>query len=239
MRSWDENNWLSSDLYFEKLSSFLLSQLSIPNNSKILDVGCGRGLLIKSLKKNNQTNVFVGIDPISHKMEYDFSFYNVSLEKFLNFNTYLYDFIFFKQSIHLLNKDLIENTFMKLQSHINDSSVIIILMMSKESEIPIFSSIKNKFLDSISSHNYFINKLKKHFKLTHKTSFSFPVQFKKNEYLKMIEKRYMSILSNIANNELQAGIKEIDKNFKNNLFFNDSLNVSNATSIALYQFYST
>ena len=54
-------------------------------------------------------------------------------------------------------------------------------------------------------------------------SFIYPVKILKEDYLKMIKKRYISTLLNLTNKQILDGIKEIDTNYKKELRFKDQL----------------
>ena len=42
IKNWDNKTWLSSKDYIESFNNFLIKNLRINSNSKILDIGCGR-----------------------------------------------------------------------------------------------------------------------------------------------------------------------------------------------------
>ena len=66
--NWDRSSWLSSKEYFAKLSNQLIKSLDLHEEIKILDVGCGRGYLLRSLaKKANLINIPFGVEPVKHE----------------------------------------------------------------------------------------------------------------------------------------------------------------------------
>ena len=56
-----------------------------------------------------------------------------------------------------------------------------------------------------------------------KKKFIFKVNIIKKDYLKMIQKRYISTLLPLTKKELLKGMEEIDFKYKNNIKFNDKL----------------
>ena len=50
IKNWDNKTWLSSKDYIESFNKFLIKNIKINSNSKILDVGCGRGKILGSLR---------------------------------------------------------------------------------------------------------------------------------------------------------------------------------------------
>ena len=68
LKNWDNKTWLSSKKYIKYFNIFLLKQIRLNKESKILDIGCGRGKIMGSLATQlNLINKPVGIDTIRHK----------------------------------------------------------------------------------------------------------------------------------------------------------------------------
>ena len=68
IKNWDNKTWLSSKNYIETFNKFLLKNIKLNPNSKILDVGCGRGKILGNLSSRLKLkNKPLGIDIISHK----------------------------------------------------------------------------------------------------------------------------------------------------------------------------
>ena len=56
-----------------------------------------------------------------------------------------------------------------------------------------------------------------------KKKFFYKVNIIKKDYLKMIQKRYISTLLPLTKKELLKGIEEIDLKYRDNIKFNDKL----------------
>ena len=68
IKNWDNKTWLSSKDYIESFNNFLIENLRINSNSKILDIGCGRGKILGSLRsKLKLKEKPLGIDIVNHK----------------------------------------------------------------------------------------------------------------------------------------------------------------------------
>ena len=52
LKNWDNKTWLSSSAYISSFNSFLLKKKKLNKNSRILDIGCGRGKIFGSLSRN-------------------------------------------------------------------------------------------------------------------------------------------------------------------------------------------
>ncbi len=68
LKNWDNRNWLSSKKYILSFNEFLIKFNNLHPNSKILDIGCGRGKISGSLSSKLRLNSKpIGIDIINHK----------------------------------------------------------------------------------------------------------------------------------------------------------------------------
>ena len=68
IKNWDNKTWLSSQNYIKSFNNFLIKNINLNSNSKILDIGCGRGKILGTLSsKLKIKNKPIGIDVINHK----------------------------------------------------------------------------------------------------------------------------------------------------------------------------
>ena len=104
IKNWDNKTWISSIKYIKSFNSFLLKQKKLNKNSKILDIGCGRGKIIGALStKLKLKNAPIGLDIEDHKdKDKRIIFKKISAIKYLENNKKKYDLILIKQTIHYL-----------------------------------------------------------------------------------------------------------------------------------------
>ena len=68
LKNWDNKTWLSSTSYIKSFNKFLIKETKLNKNSKILDIGCGRGKILGNLtSKLRLIKKPIGIDIERHK----------------------------------------------------------------------------------------------------------------------------------------------------------------------------
>ena len=227
IKNWDNKTWISSTKYIKSFNNFLLKQKKLNKESKILDIGCGRGKIIGSLStKLKLKNKPIGLDIENHKdKDKRIIFKKISAIKYLENNKKKFDLILIKQTIHFFNLRDIKKILDYSHSSLEAGGIILILTMdTKNNEIPIFSLMKQKLnqsfkRDIIIWKNILQLNIKKNI-----TKFNFKVNIKKNIYLKMIKQRYISTLLKFSSVQILKGVNEINLKYKKNIIFNDKLN---------------
>jgi ubiquinone/menaquinone biosynthesis C-methylase UbiE len=226
LKNWDNKTWLSSQKYIHSLNSFLLKQVKLDKNSRILDIGCGRGKILGNLSlKLKLLNKPIGLDIENHKdKSKKIIFKKIDALSFIFKTKKTFDLILIKQTIHLLKKGQILKLLKICRKKLNPNGKIIIMSLDpKKNEIPTFNLMKKKL-------NVSLKKDKKLFNLIYKNNpqiiikkFIYQVKISKTKYLKMISNRYISTLLNFSDNQIINGLNEIKSKYKNILKFKDRL----------------
>ena len=227
IKNWDNKTWISSNKYIKSFINFLLKQKKLNTNSKILDIGCGRGKIIGSLStKLKFKNKPIGLDIENHKdKDKRIIFKKICAVKYLEKNKTKFDLILIKQTIHFFNLKDIKRILSYSYSNLEIGGVILILILdTKNNEIPTFTLMKEKLnksfkKDIIIWKNILKLNIKKDI-----SKFNFKVNIKKSIYLKMIKQRYISTLLNFSLVQILNGINEIKLKYKKNIIFKDKLN---------------
>ena len=227
IKNWDNKTWISSTKYIKSSNSFLLKQKKLNKESKILDIGCGRGKIIGSLStKLRLKNKPIGLDIENHKdKDKKIFFKKISAIKYLENNKKKFDLILIKQTIHFFNLRDIKKILDYSHSSLEAGGIILILTLdAKNNEILAFSLMKQKLNQSF-KRNIIIWKNILQLNIKKKiTKFNFKVNIKKKVYLKMIKQRYISTLLKFSSVQILKGVNEINLKYKKNIIFNDKLN---------------
>ena len=226
LKNWDNKTWLSSQRYILSFNRFILKQIKLDRNSRVLDIGCGRGKIISNLSnKLKLHNKPIGIDIENHKdKSKKIIFKKKDALSFVSKTKINFDLILIKQTIHLVKKNQINKLLLICKNKLNTNGKIIILSLDPhKNEIPAFDLMKKKLKQSLKRDKSLFQLIKKfNTNLTVK-KFIFNVKISKIKYLQMIKNRYISTLLNFTEKQIQNGLNEIDKKYKKKLNFKDQL----------------
>ena len=226
LKNWDKKNWLSSEEYISSLIHFLKKKIDLTKEVKILDIGCGRGMIISTLsKKYLMNNLPIGIDIIKHKDTASrIRFIKINALNYLSKTKEKFDVILFKQSIHFFKFTEIEKLLKYSKKNLTPKGKIIILALyPKKNYWPLFKIFKLRLIKSLEKDRKILNLIKSSFKKYKINYFTFKVKMTRNIYIQMIKNRFNSCLLNLSSEEISTGIEEIKRRYKKKLIFLDKL----------------
>jgi cyclopropane fatty-acyl-phospholipid synthase-like methyltransferase len=226
LKNWDNKTWLSSQKYINSFNQFILKQVKLNKNSRILDIGCGRGKILANLSnKLKLINKPIGLDIENHKdKSKKIIFKKIDALSYVAKSKATFDLILIKQTIHLLKKKQAIKLLSLCKNRLNSNGKIIILSLDpKKNEIPTFSLMKKKLAISLSKDEKIFNLILKNESKAIVKKFIYEVRILKIKYLQMIKDRYISTLLNFTDKQIKNGIIEIKNDYGNLLKFKDRL----------------
>ena len=226
LKNWDNKTWLSSKKYINSFNRFLLKQIKLNKNSRILDIGCGRGKILDDLSnKLKLLNKPIGLDIENHKdKSKKIIFKKIDALSYVSKTTITFDLILIKQTIHLLKKKQAIKLLSICKNKLNPNGKIIILSLDpNKNEIPTFQLMNKKLNISLKKDEKLFNLILKNQNKFVIKKFTFDVKILKTKYLQMIKKRYISTLLNFNDKQLENGLNEIKKDYGKVLKFKDRL----------------
>ena len=224
--NWDNKTWLSSKSYINSFNLFLLKKKKLNKNSRILDIGCGRGKIFGSLsRKLKFTYKPIGIDPVSHDdVDRLIDFKNEDVFRFFKKNQNEFDLIMIKQTLHLFNKENRLKLIRICKNNLKKNGVLLILSLNTfNNEIPCFKLMKQKLNKGLKRDSAMLKSTRKILKDNKIDKFKFKVSITKNKYTKMIKQKYISCLINLSKSQIIKGINEIIDIYPNRISFEDIL----------------
>ena len=226
IKNWDNKTWLSSNDYIRSFNKFLFKNIKLNPNSEILDIGCGRGKILGTIKSSLKLkNKPTGIDIINHKdKDKRINFKKSDATSFFLTSKKKFDLILIKQTIHLLTFKKIKRLLFLCKKNLKHNGKIFILTLDgKKNELPTFRKMKIRLNKSLKRDNKVLKLITRLYPQRKRKNFIYKVKINKKKYLTMIENRYISILLPLSKNEILEGIEEINHKYKNYIQFRDKL----------------
>ena len=226
LKNWDNKTWLSSSAYISSFNFFLLKKKKLSKNSRILDIGCGRGKIFGSLsRKLKLTNRPIGIDPVLHKdVDRSIDFKNLNVFKFFKNNQNKFDLIMIKQTLHFFNKDQRLKLIKTCKNNLKKNGVLLIFSLNTlNNEIPCFKLMKKKLNKGLKRDSRMLKSACKILKDNKIYRFKFKVSITKNKYVQMLKQKYISCLVDLSKIQINRGINEIKDIYPNKITFEDIL----------------
>ena len=226
IKNWDNKTWLSSQSYIQSFNNFLIKNIKINPNSKILDIGCGRGKILGSLSsKLKLKEKPLGIDIVNHKdRDKRINFKRINVLNFSLRKDQKFDLILIKQTIHLMKFIEMKKLLKFLKKSLNPKGKILIFTLDTgKNEIPTFKLMKHKLYKSLKRDKKILKIITNLYPHRIKKKFIYNVRIGKKKYLDMIKNRYISTLIPLSKKQLIQGIQEIELKYNNELRFKDKL----------------
>jgi ubiquinone/menaquinone biosynthesis C-methylase UbiE len=213
--SYDEN-WEYSPAFIAWMTGCIVDRLSVQRGDRVADIGCGTGLYARGLA--DLTDEVVCIDPSAKMLDQlpeDDAYIPVhgSAEDLVAGDVRLpceeFDAILVKEAIHHA-KDR-RSVLNGLAGLLTQGGRLLVVMLPTRIHYPLFDRALAIFDKHQPDPRDVASALENSGVQVGLAYESFPLSFSKDRYLRMVRNRYMSLLSVFADDELEAGIREIEQ----------------------------
>ena len=218
--------WTYSPSFLKFIAQNIIEKLNLQFTDKLVDLGCGTGLFTKAIHNQIQLkNPIVCVDFSAKMLEQIPSndIYKPLLMDAINFASQAekFDKILIKEMIHHISDKpkLIANLLKRL----NAGGILLLILLPPTIEYPLFESAKKRY-EQLQPHYEELENLFNQVGFQTEVSFvKYPLSLDKSRYFRMVENRYMSLLSLFSDEEIRQGIREMEEKYlaQSTLEFND------------------
>ncbi|MEL4896133.1 class I SAM-dependent methyltransferase [Crocosphaera sp. Alani8] len=205
--------WGISPEFIKFITQKIIESLNLVPDDVLVDLGCGTGLYSKEIiSQIPLNNPILCVDP-SGKMLSKIpksSQYKVIEKDALAFCDELeqYNKILIKEMIHHITDK--EKLLHGLLKGLNSGGVLLIILLPPTIEYPLFTKALRTYEALQPHYDDLVTLLQKIGFETTVNFVDYPVSIAKETYFKMVENRYMSLLSQFDDEELQEGLREME-----------------------------
>ncbi|MGK7937824.1 MAG: methyltransferase domain-containing protein [Xenococcaceae cyanobacterium] len=218
--------WTYSPDFIKFIAKNIIEQLNLQFTDKLADLGCGTGLFAKEISHQIKLQYpIVCVDSSPEMLEQiplNDTYQPREMEA-MDFASQgdIFDKIFIKEMIHHISDKpkLIANLFNRL----NPGGILLLILLPPTIEYPLFESAKKSY-EELQPHYRELEDIFEPVGFQTEVSFvKYPLSLDKDKYFKMVENRYMSLLSMFNDEEISQGIKEMKEKYLEQLTldFND------------------
>lgn len=209
--------WFYSPDYVDKISDQIINLLELKIKDIFLDLGCGTGIYAKAINKKINFESPIICSDISKKMlegvksepninsiaidAIDFSSLGITVDKIL-----------IKELIHHIDNP--RDLFSKLSNVMSCNGILLLMLLPPTITYPLFSDAIKLYEERQPHYNKLTNELTDLGFSTTVDFVGYELEISKNKYIEMVRNRYMSLLSNFSDDELEEGILEMEENSK-------------------------
>ena len=211
-----EDLWSYSPEHIKFMTTKIIEYLRLKTTDNLVDLGCGTGLYSKSILQQIQLdNPIICVDCSKSMLEqiplsYQYKTVAVDAIDFVS-QAEVYNKVFMKEVIHHIdNKELL---FSSLFKRLPSNGIFLLILLPPTIDYPLFSEALQRYEKGQPHYNNLT-------KLLEKVGFNISVNFveslqkiPKYKYLKMVENRYMSLLSSFDDKQLAEGLKEMEQKY--------------------------
>ncbi|NES81144.1 MAG: methyltransferase domain-containing protein [Moorea sp. SIO2B7] len=210
--------WFYSEYFINFFASKIIEYLNLSTTDILVDLGCGTGIYSKGiLKQINLQNPIVCVDPSDNmlsKIALNSGMNPVNMDG-ITFSSQpgTYNRILIKEAIHHIEEKKL--LFNNLLQRLANGGILLLLLLPPTIDYPLFRKALSLYEQTQPHYQDMANLLQEVGFDVAIDFVDYPLKFSKEQYLNMVKNRYMSLLSRFDDQEIAAGIAELEEKYKN------------------------
>lgn len=209
--------WHFSDEYLEANKTQIFDLLELKKEDIFIDLGCGSGLYSKLIHNEIQfINKITCVD-FSEKMieqinGLDCIKYQENIVEFSN-RKIICNKILCKEVIHHLDNKNRKILFNNLYNNLIDNGKLLILYFTKQTNLPLFKNATIEYSKNVVEPDIIVSELiDSNFKVQ-TFKYKLPIKIDKQQYYNNLRKRFISVLEQFTDEEIESGIIELETKY--------------------------
>lgn len=202
--------------FVRALTSKMIEMLELRETDTLVDLGCGTAMYsIDMIKQAPLKEEIIAVDPYPEmlaQIPQDAKVRAVEADA-LDFSKRpgAYDKILIKEAVHHIPER--EALFKNLFERLNKGGILLLVHVPPEVEYPIFEKALERCRNWHADPDELVEQLKKARFRVERDVLRYPHAIPKHKYFEMVRSCYMSALTSLDENEMEAGLKEMEEKY--------------------------
>lgn len=203
-----------SPAFVRALTEKMVEKLKLEESDRLVDLGCGTGMYsIDMLQQVELKQPVIGVDPFETMLRHipEDARIEPVCEDALSFSEQpgTYDKVLIKETVHHIDDR--ETLFSNLHDRLSDEGVLLLVHVPPNLDYPLFDAALERCLEWHADPNELTDQLKDAGFSVERDSLRYQHELPKQHYHEMVRNRYMSVLHSFDEDELNAGLKEMEE----------------------------
>jgi len=210
--------WFYSDDFVLFLTERIVSSLAVEPADRLVDLGCGTGIYAKKILQMKELDqLILGIDPSLNMLK------QVKKEKGIvaikddavsfSARSLTYDKVLIKEVIHHVDPSTWPELFVNLYNHISAAGRLLLLMLPPTINYPLFDAAITRYEKKQPHYSAVASSFREAGFETSISMVDYPLSISRDRYVAMVRNRYMSLLSDFTDKEIEQGAQEIEERY--------------------------
>jgi ubiquinone/menaquinone biosynthesis C-methylase UbiE len=222
--------------FVRQQTSKMIEKLALNEGDIFVDLGCGTGMYsLDILAQIPLKNPVIGVDPFPQMLAQIPA--NAPIKQLamdaLTFSTRpgVYNKILMKEAIHHIDNR--QTLFKNLYEHLAPGGILLLVHVPPKVEYPLFRKALERCLNWHANPDELTTLLQQEKFQVERDEFVYRHRIPKEKYFEMVKNCYMSVLSSLEPEAIQAGLQEMESTYANQeiLEFNDRFDFITAKKV--------